>query len=65
MTETDRFLWEYDILSHLYFICDPKRFTLPRGHTLGAFLISLGMMMQAVESINAYLSEYQYLNPLF
>ena len=58
--------WEEQILMTLQVYCQPDNLFKKRGGiSLHTFLINLGFMLQTYELLNTYLSEYQYLNPLF
>lgn len=58
--------WEEKILMNLQVYCQQDSLFKKRGGIpLHTFLINLGFMLQTYELLNTYLSEYQYLNPLF
>lgn len=60
--------WNYEILQQLAIICDPRCsecLRVPRGHRMESFFKVVSILKDSIEHLDAYLSEYQYLNPLF
>ena len=60
--------WTDKILQQLAIICDPRRLEClrnPRAHRMAAFFTVAFILKDSIEHLDAYLSEYQYLNPLF
>lgn len=57
--------WNTEILDRLHFICTADRYKPPRSDTRGETILFLLYFMDTSKHLNSYLSEYQYLNPLF
>lgn len=60
--------WNDEILQQLTIICDPRRLEclrVPRGHRMVSFFTVAFILKDSIEHLDSYLSEYQYLNPLF
>lgn len=65
MSQIERDVWEWNLLGHLELLCDPTKIKLSRGHRLADIFMLFAVILEAGEKINVFLSEYQYLNPLF
>lgn len=60
--------WNDEILQQLAIICDPRRLEclrFPRAHRMASFFMVAFILKDSIEHLDSYLSEYQYLNPLF
>lgn len=57
--------WNDAVLSKLHFICTADMYKPPRNDIRGEAILFLLCYMDACQYLNTYLSEYQYLNPLF
>ena len=60
--------WNDEILQQLAIICDPRRLEclrIARGHRMASFFRVAFILKDSIEHLDSYLSEYQYLNPLF
>jgi hypothetical protein len=61
--------WNNEILQQLTIICDPRCAEcltwVPRGHRMASFFTVAFVLKDLIEHLDSYLSEYQYLNPLF
>lgn len=57
--------WNTEILNRLRFICTADGYKPPRSDTRGETILFLLYFMDTSQHLNSYLSEYQYLNPLF
>lgn len=60
--------WNDEILQQLTIICDTRcveclRF--PRARRMASFFMVAFILKDSIEHLDSYLSEYQYLNPLF
>ena len=54
-----------EILNRLHFICTADMYKPPRRDTRGETILFLLYFIDTSQHLNSYLSEYQYLNPLF
>lgn len=60
--------WTDTILQQLTIICDLRCLEclrVPRGHRMASFFTVAFILKDSIEHLDSYLSEYQYLNPLF
>ena len=60
--------WNEEILQQLTVICDPRCvecLRIPRAHRMESFFKIVSILKDSIEHLDSYLSEYQYLNPLF
>lgn len=60
--------WNEEILQQLSIICDPRCvecLRIPRVHRMESFFKIVSILKDSIEHLDSYLSEYQYLNPLF
>lgn len=60
--------WNDEILQKLSIICEPRRLEclrVPRGGLMAGFFYVAFILKDSIEHLDSYLSEYQYLNPLF
>ena len=65
MGKIERDVWEWNLLGHLEILYNPTKFKIARGHRLADWFMLFAVFLEAGEKINVFLSEYQYLNPLF
>ena len=60
--------WNDEILQQLTIICNQRCvecLRIPSGHRMESFFKVVSILKDSIEHLDSYLSEYQYLNPLF